>query len=150
MSDKNPIERPTVNSIDSYVKKHASHVGETQGHQHPTSETIREADYEGHHIVIRTTYQIEVDGKPVTGHMGVTDDGKVHYHPVPNISFASALDMVKQLINIFPDDFNHTADKSTVAEEHATPAHEGHATTARARAKPASTGRRIKKPHTDH
>ncbi|HTJ54869.1 MAG TPA: hypothetical protein VL380_05585 [Nitrosospira sp.] len=150
MPSKNPIERPTVNSIDSYVKKHASHVGETQEHQHPTSETIREADYEGHHIVIRTTYQIEVDGKPVTGHMGVTDDGKVHYHPVPNISFASALDMVKQLINIFPDDFNHIADKSTVAEEHATPAHEGHATTARARAKRTSTGRRVKKTHTDH
>lgn len=150
MSDKNPIERPTANSIDSYVKKHASQVGETQEHQHPTSETIREADYEGHHIVIRTTYQIEVDGKPVTGHMGVTDDGKVHYHPVPNISFASALDMVKQLINIFPDDFSDTADKSAVAEEHATPAHEGHPTTARARAKPTSTGRRVKKPHTDH
>src|SRR6185437_11280165 len=150
MPSKNPIERPTVNSIDSYVKKHASHVGETQGHQHPTSETIREADYEGHHIVIRTTYQIEVDGKPVTGHMGVTDDGKVHYHPVPNISFASALDMVKQLINIFPDDFNNIADRSTAAEEHATPAHEGHATTARARAKPASPGRRLKKRHTDH
>ena len=62
------------------------------------------------HIVIRTTYQIEVDGTPVTGHMGVTDDGKVHYHPVPNISFASALDMVKQLIDVFPDDFTDTGE----------------------------------------
>ncbi len=150
MPSKNPIERPTVNSIDSYVKKHASHVGETQEHQHPTSETIREADYEGHHIVIRTTYQIEVDGKPVTGHMGVTDDGRVHYHPVPNISFASALDMVKQLIDIFPDDFAETGEKPVEHEEHSAPTHEGHVTTARARAKRTSTGRRVKKTHTDH
>src|SRR5690348_16820229 len=144
MPSKNPVERPTVHSIDSYVKKHASKVEETQGHQHPSSETIREADYEGHHIVIRTTYQIEVDGKPVTGHMGVTDDGKVHYHPVPNISFASALDMVKQLIDIFPDDFAETGEKPVEHEEPA-PTHEGHVTTARAPAKRTSTGRRVKK-----
>lgn len=146
MPSKNPIERPTLNSINSYVKKQASRVEETQGHQHPTSETIREADYEGHHIVIRTTYQIEVDGKPVTGHMGVTDDGKVHYHPVPNISFASALDMVKQLIDIFPDDFADTAERSNASEEQSTPAKPRSAST------PKSTpvGRGIKKGHTDH
>ena len=108
MPSKNPVTRPTVKSIGSYVKKHAPKVEETQGHQHAMSETVREADYEGHHIVVRTTYQIEVDGTPITGHMGVTDDGNVHYHPIPNMSFASALDMVKQLIDVFPDDFTDT------------------------------------------
>ena len=146
MPSKNPVERPTVSSISSYVQKHAPEVEETQGHQHPMSETIREADYEGHHIVIRTTYQIEVDGKPVTGHMGVTDDGKVHYHPVPNISFASALDMVKQLIDIFPDDFADTAERSNASEEQSTPAKPRSAST------PKSTpaGRGIRKGHSDH
>jgi hypothetical protein len=79
-----------------------------EGHHHGdgmSTETIREATYRGHHIVIRTTYRIEVDGLPIHGHMGVTNDGQVHYHAVPNLGFASAVDMVKQLIDVFPDDF---------------------------------------------
>jgi hypothetical protein len=128
MPDNKPFIRPTLKSIGSYVKKHASGIEHTQGHQHEASETVREADYEGHHIVIRTTYHIEVDGKPVTGHMGVTDDGMVHYHPVPNISFASALDMVKQLIDVFPDDFSSAASKTGAQEHDASQAksHAGH------------------------
>ncbi len=68
-------------------------------------ETIREDDYKGHHIVVRTRYEIEVDGKSVTGHMALTNDGRVHYHAVPNVSFPSAITLVRQLIDVFPDDF---------------------------------------------
>ena len=68
-------------------------------------ESVREADYEGHHIVVRTRYQVEVDGHMLMGHMGVTNDGQVHYHPVPNVAFPSAVELVKKLIDIFPDDF---------------------------------------------
>jgi hypothetical protein len=146
MPSKNSVTRPTVKSIGSYVKKHAPKVEETQGHQHAMSETVREADYEGHHIVVRTTYQIEVDGTPITGHMGVTDDGNVHYHPIPNMSFASALDMVKQLIDVFPDDFTDTGPA----------AHGVHATKAKPRTKsaPSAPTARVrktgKKTHADH
>ena len=52
-----------------------------------------------------TSYEIEVDGKPVTGHLGVSNDGRVHYHLVPNLSFESAVDLVKQVIDTFPDEF---------------------------------------------
>ena len=105
MSAKNPIVPPTTKSIASYVRKHAAQAKKAQGHGMKMDESVREADYNGHHIVIRTTYQITVDGNPVTGHMGVGNDGRVHYHPVPDMSFASAIDLVKQLIDIFPDDF---------------------------------------------
>jgi hypothetical protein len=78
------------------------------GHpHHGTVETVREDDYDGHRIVVRTTYQSEVDGRPVSGHLGVANDGRVHYHPVPNLSYASAVDLVKGLIDTFPDDFEH-------------------------------------------
>ena len=80
----------------------------TQDHDHGHGggmESVREATYHGHHIVVRTTYQLEVDGMPIEGHMGVTNDGQVHYHAVPNLSFDSAVDLVKQLIDTFPDDF---------------------------------------------
>jgi hypothetical protein len=74
------------------------------GHGHRI-ESVREDDYLGHHIVVRTRYEIEVDGRHVTGHLGVTNDGRVHYHAVPNLSFPSAIAMVRCLIDAFPDDF---------------------------------------------
>jgi alpha-tubulin suppressor-like RCC1 family protein len=92
-------------SIASYVKKNAEHVKKAQKPMHGKMESVRQAEYKGHHIVVRTRYQIEVDGQMLMGHMGVTNDGQVHYHPVPNLSFASAIDLVKQLIDIFPHDF---------------------------------------------
>ena len=97
---------PTTKSIASYVKKNAIHVKKSQKHKHRKIESIREADHKGHHIIVRTHYKIEVDGQMVMGHMGVTNDGQVHYHPMPNLSFASAVDLVKQLIDTFPDDFS--------------------------------------------
>ena len=100
------LVRPTPKSIASYVQKNAAKLKEAGPHHHGPSETIREASYKGHRIVVRTTYEITVDDAPITGHMGVGNDGQVHYHPVPNMSFASAIDLVRQLIDVFPDDFS--------------------------------------------
>jgi hypothetical protein len=99
------LAHPTTRSIAAYVKKRAPDVRKAQRHQHMASESVREADYKNHHITIRTTYAIDVDGVPVTGHIGVTNDGRVHYHAIPNAAFPSAVDLVKQLIDTFPDDF---------------------------------------------
>ena len=99
-----PEEKPTPESIASYVKSNSARAKSAQ-QMHHESVVTREADYKGHHIVVRTTYQVEVDGKPLMGHMGVSNDGDVHYHPVPNLQFASALDMVKKIIDVFPSEF---------------------------------------------
>ncbi len=104
MKTQKSLARPYENSIASYVKRNAPKVKMVLRHRHEALPSVREAEYKGHHIVVRTTYDIRIDGKPVTGHMGVTNDGRVHYHPVPNVSFSSAIDLVKQLIDIFPDD----------------------------------------------
>lgn len=96
---------PTPQSIASYVKRHAPRVKQSQRRHHATTETIREADHQGHHIVVKTRYEISVDGRKVLGHLGVSNDGHVHYHPIPNLSFASALDMVKAIIDVFPHQF---------------------------------------------
>lgn len=108
MPPRKAITSPTAESIASYVKKNAGQVKKIQKLRHGKAESVREADYQGHHIVVRTSYDIEVDGRMVMGHMGVTNDGKVHYHPVPNMAFVSAIDMVKSLIDIFSDDFATT------------------------------------------
>jgi hypothetical protein len=90
----------------SIVARLAETAADYADHAHPGEHaTIREADHKGHHIVVRTTYAIEVDRVPIEGHLGVTGDGRVHYHAIPNVSFASAVDLVKQLIDAFPDDF---------------------------------------------
>lgn len=104
----------TAEAIAQRVTEQGSRLPrQDQGHDHghglPT-ESTREATYYGHHIVIRTTYRIEVDGRSIEGHLGVTNDGQVHYHAVPNLSFASAVDLVKQLIDTFPEDFEAGTD----------------------------------------
>ena len=117
MTSKKPLARPTETTINSYIKKQSELFENQKGpgsHAHHASESIREAEYNGHRIVIKTTYQIEVDGKPISGHLAVTNDGQVHYHPIPNLSFASAIDLVKQLIDVFPDDFG---------DDHSSPEH---------------------------
>jgi len=95
-------------TLAAYALTNASIVQQSQ-HGHSETASIREADYRGHHIVIYTTYRIEVDGKPITGHVGVGNDGRVHYHVVPNQTFPSAVTMVKSLIDLFPDDFQEHA-----------------------------------------
>lgn len=97
---------PTPTSIATYVKKHAALIKATQRPPHHHATSIRETEYKGHHIVIRTTYDIRVDRKQVMGHFGVGNNGQVHYHPIPNMRFASAVDMVKQLIDVFPDEYS--------------------------------------------
>ena len=103
--------RPSVKSrdllADAYSKLSkgrpvsAGHAAHPMGHH----ESIREIDYDGHHVSIVTRYEIKVDGKPITGHVYVDNDGKVSTHALPAYSFASTVDMVKKLIDAFPDNF---------------------------------------------
>jgi hypothetical protein len=68
-------------------------------------QSVREVDYKGHKITIYTQYEIRVDGKPLGGHIYVDNAGKVSAHALPNYSFVSAVDLVKKMIDEFPDDF---------------------------------------------
>jgi hypothetical protein len=116
-----------VEHLDRYVTEQGA--AAVHGQAHGAMESVREATYRGHQIVIRTTYHIEVDGQPIEGHVGVTNDGRVHYHAVPNLSFPSAVDMVKQLIDTFHDDFHQPVedhDHGAHGEEHDHPAAQEH------------------------
>ena len=78
----------------------------TDTHAHGGTDSVREADHNGHHIVIRTTYEITIDGKPFTAGLGVSNDGSVHYHGMPNVGFDSAIDLMKAVIDNFAADFS--------------------------------------------
>jgi hypothetical protein len=72
---------------------------------HPDAVSVRTADHDGHAIVIRTRYEIEVDGRPFQPHLVVDNSGRVHYHGLPTRDFASMVDLVKKAIETFPEDF---------------------------------------------
>jgi hypothetical protein len=67
--------------------------------------SVRTATHEGHEIVIRTRYEIEVDGQPFSPHVVVDNAGRVHYHGLPTRDFASLVALVEKAIDVFPDDF---------------------------------------------
>jgi len=101
---------PTPESIAKYVKQNMQKARKSSSTmammQHKGGqEIVREDDYKAHHVVIRTTYNIAVDGKEVTGHVMLTNAGQVQYHGLPNYSFDSTVDLVRALIDNFPEDF---------------------------------------------
>lgn len=75
-------------------------------HMSSRVETVRNDEHKGHHILIRTIYEIEVDGQLRQIPLGIDNDGQLHCHALPNYQFNSAIDMVKLLIDIFPGDFS--------------------------------------------
>jgi len=85
MPTQGAIVSPTPHSIAAYVTKNAEHVKRAQKHRHGEMESVREAVYGGHHIVVRTWYEVEVDGRMLMGHMGVTNGGQVHYEAAARV-----------------------------------------------------------------
>lgn len=61
--------------------------------------------HRGHRILIDTHYEITVDGRPLHTHITVDNDGELHCHAVPAYQFLSAVEMVRMLIDTYPDDF---------------------------------------------
>jgi hypothetical protein len=86
-----------LNAGQPVVAGHAGHEG------HFVS--VREAEYKGHKITVRTLYEIRVDGKPISGHIYVDNSGRVSSHAMPAYSFVSTVDLVKKLIDAFPATF---------------------------------------------
>lgn len=80
--------------------------GGGHGHHHGGGvRALRSADHRGHHIEVTTTYEIGVDGKPLEVMLNVDNDGRVTCHAVPNYISFSAVDVVKRLIDSYPDSF---------------------------------------------
>nr|AIA12574.1 Unknown Function [uncultured bacterium] len=82
----------------TYVDPHA-------GHQ---TSSVREFTYAGHVGRIITTYRIEVDGQEVHPHLSVDEDGRVFTHALPFVTYASAVDLMKDVIGAYSDDFFRT------------------------------------------
>jgi hypothetical protein len=97
----------TADASAAQAKKNAAYFKKllTSMHMGHDLGAVRETEYKGHHISIRTTYEITVDGRPFNAPLTVTNAGTVHYHGMPNTGFASAVDLIKSVIDVFPDEF---------------------------------------------
>jgi hypothetical protein len=89
--------------------------------QHTAS--VREDHYKGHRIVIRTSYDIEIDGKKFHGNLDVSNSGTVQYHGIPNVSSNSAVELIRLVIDTFPDDFTGKPAKDHSHDTHHGAAH---------------------------
>ena len=68
-------------------------------HDHHSNMSIRQTEHKGKKIVIKTHYEITIDGKPFENHLMVDDKGRVHCHGLPNYAYPSMLDLIKRLID---------------------------------------------------
>lgn len=60
---------------------------------------VRAFEYRGHTVRIRTRYEIHIDDEIWNQDVLVDDDGTVHYHGLPQYSVASAVDLLKGVID---------------------------------------------------
>jgi hypothetical protein len=93
----------------SYVEPHGKH----------EATSVRELAHKGHTVRIITTYRVEVDGKPADLHLSVDEDGQVFTHATPFVTYASAVDLMKAVMDAYPDDAfsNSSATSATNREE---------------------------------
>ena len=84
------------------------------GHKGGGLTSVRTVEHKGRKIFIKTTYQIEVDGQSYKGHAQVNSEGRIHCHAIPYDSFPSAVDFVKQLIDLYPESFPGYGKEKTV------------------------------------
>lgn len=105
--------------LGSYLKKRAaSSHGHSAHKQHSSSSRI--TTHNGHKIVLETIYRVTIDGKKYDLGLLADDQGNVHCHSLPNYQLQSALDMVRAIVEQFPDDFEKKQKKTKVAHKHAT------------------------------
>lgn len=104
-------------TLGGYLHKTASSHGGHGEHASPPRVTT----HNGHKIFLETIYRVTVDGKKVELGIMVDDEGHVHCHSLPNYQFQSALDMVRAIIDQFPEDFKKRGKDAGTAHKHAAP-----------------------------
>lgn len=93
-----------ANSHPNWVKKQfPTYIVPHGGHE---AKAAREFAHRGHLVKIITTYRVEVDGHPIRAHLSVDEDGRVYTHATPFVTYASAIDLMKAVIDGYPDSFS--------------------------------------------
>jgi hypothetical protein len=106
---KNYSPTEGVQSHPDWVKKQFPTYIEPHGeHAEHEATSVRELTHNGHSVKIITTYRVEVDGKPANLHLSVDEDGQVYTHATPFVTYDSAVDLMKQVMDAYPDAFSES------------------------------------------
>jgi len=89
-------------------KNHGGHVTH-EGHDHPGAhdhalEKVEEFEHAGRKIVLRTRYEILIDGEQVKTHMSIRSDGRFFSHALPYVTFSSPQEMAAALAEYYGKD----------------------------------------------
>ena len=136
--DKAPPEKIQVPGKEP-IEEYAKSVGTTiqpdwvdeldlGGHADPRLKeggltSIRTAEHNGHQILIKTTYEIEIDGVPFEGHASVDAEGRIHCHAIPYETYSSAVGFTKNLLDLYPESFPGGRGISECGGSHDSPQH---------------------------
>lgn len=113
---KNYSPTEGAQSHPDWVKKKFPEYMEPHGKHEATS--VREMTHNGHNIKIITTYRVEVDGNPAAMHLSVDEDGQVYTHATPFVTYASAVDLMKEVMDAYPDAFSQSDSQTDQGHEH--------------------------------
>ena len=69
------------------------------GHAHGLDGSVRVFHHRGHRVQIVTRYDVTIDGRPWEQTIHVQDDGSVMYHGLPQYVVASAVDLIRGVID---------------------------------------------------
>jgi hypothetical protein len=97
-------------------------------HQHENLvRSDRVLEHRGNTITITTTYEVRVEGRLVTLHMMVDEEGRLWSHLCPYLTFATATELVLHLLERMPHLFEATPPTSPGDAARSAPeAHGGH------------------------
>ncbi|HLM42629.1 MAG TPA: hypothetical protein VK458_02125 [Myxococcaceae bacterium] len=97
-------------------------------HQHENLvRSDRVLEHRGNTITITTTYEVRVEGRLVTLHMMVDEEGRLWSHLCPYLTFATATELVLHLLERMPHLFAATPPTSPGDAARSAPeAHGGH------------------------
>ena len=99
------LRLPGKKKCQSILKEKFSELDTQPDEVESIASILRTAKYKGHSIKIKTSYEITIDGRPYKGSLMVGDDGHLHCHSIPYETYGSAIDFVKNLIDIYPSSF---------------------------------------------
>ncbi len=72
-------------------------------HEHESlARSVRTLEHQGSGISITTTYEVRVEGRLVSLHMMVDEEGRLWSHLCPYLTFASAVELVRHLLTRMP------------------------------------------------
>ena len=113
---KNYSPTEAAQSHPDWIKKKFPEYMEPHGKHEATS--VREITHNGHNIKIITTYRVEVDGKPAAMHLSVDEDGQVYTHATPFVTYDSAVNLMKEVMDAYPDAFSGSGSDADHDHDH--------------------------------